>query len=114
MLLPPPLADDWTKWIVGDWQGAGESDAGKGAGTARVELALSGQFLIHRGEAQLTQLNPEYLKKHMQASDEEIERFQRSGYQSLEVYTRDQETGEVIGFRFDTDDLSTPVDERRP
>lgn len=101
MFLPPPLTDDWTRWIVGDWEGAGESDSGKGTGTAHIELALSGQFLIHRGEAKITELNPEYLKKHMHATDEEIERFKRSGYQSLEIYTRDQETGEVIGFLFD-------------
>jgi hypothetical protein len=101
MFLPPPLTDDWCKWIVGEWEGAGESNAGKGRGTVRFELALSGQFLVCRGEAELTELSPEYLKKHMQASDEEIERFQSSGYQSLEIYTIDQKTGEVIGFLFD-------------
>jgi len=101
MFLPPPLTDDWTKWIVGEWEGAGESDSGKGRARASFESALGGQFLIHRGEAKITELNPEYLKKHMHASDEEIERFKRSGYQSLEIYTIDQETGEVIGFLFD-------------
>ncbi len=101
MFLPKPLADDWTRWIVGDWEGAGESDSGKGRGKGHIELALSGQFLIVRSEAEITELNPEYLKKYMHASDEEIERFKRSGYQSLELYTVDQETGEVIGFLFD-------------
>jgi hypothetical protein len=101
MFLPPPLADDWTKWILGEWEGSGESDSGKGLGRARFEMDLSGQFLIDRGEAKITELNPEYLKKHMHASDGEIERFKRSGYQSLEIYTIDQETGEVIGFLFD-------------
>lgn len=101
MFMPPPLTDDWTRWIVGDWEGAGTSDSGKGSGTARIELALGGQFLICRGEAKITELNPNYLKKHMNATDEEIERFQRSGYQSLEIYTVDPQTGEVIGFLFD-------------
>jgi hypothetical protein len=102
MFFPSPLADDWTKWIVGDWEGAGTSNAGKGRGVGRFELALGGQFLICRGQAEITGLDPDYLKKHMQASDAEIERFQRAGYQQLEVYTIDQETGEVIGFLFDS------------
>ena len=29
-----------------------------------------------------------------------IERFRRSGYQALEIYTINQKTGEVIGFLF--------------
>ncbi len=102
MFFPPPLADDWTEWIVGEWEGAGTSDAGKGRGVARFELALGGQFLTCRGQAEILGLDPDYLKKHMQATDAEIERFRRSGYQQLEVYTIDQKTGEVIGFLFDS------------
>jgi len=102
MFFPPPLADDWTKWIVGGWEGAGTSDAGKGRGVGRFELVLGGQFLICRGEAEITGLDPDYLRKHMHATDAEIERFRRAGYQQLEVYTIDQKTGEVIGFLFDS------------
>ena len=102
MFFPTPLADDWTKWIVGEWEGGGGGDEGKGRGTGRFELALGGQFLICRGDSEITELNPDYLKKHMHATDAEIERFRRSGYQMLEVYTIDQETGEVIGFLFDS------------
>ena len=101
MFLPPPLTDDWSRWIVGEWEGAGQSDSGKGRATARFELALGGQFLFCHGQAQITELNPEYLKKHMGASEAEIERFQRSGYQALEIYTTDQKTGEVVAFLFD-------------
>jgi hypothetical protein len=102
MFLPPPLADDWTQWIVGEWEGGGGGDAGKGKGTARFELALGGQFLICRGVSEITELDPDYLKQHMHATDAEIERFRRSGYQMLEIYTIDQKTGEVIGFLFDS------------
>jgi hypothetical protein len=101
MFFPPPLADDWTRWIVGEWEGGGGGNAGKGRGTGRFELALGGQFLICRGAAEITQLDPDYLKKHMHATDAEIERFRRSGYQAWEIYTIDQKTGEVIGFLFD-------------
>src|SRR3974390_2744295 len=94
MFFPPPLADDWTKWIVGEWEGAGSSDAGKGRGGGRFELAFAGQFLICHGEAEITGLDPDYLKKHMNATDAETERFRRSGYQQLEVLTIDQKSGD--------------------
>jgi len=99
--VPPPLSDDWSRWLVGEWQGAGESDTGKGKGVTRIELALGGQFLISRGQAEITELNPDYLKQHLGATDEEIERFRRAGYQALEIYTIDPKTGEVIGYLFD-------------
>jgi len=105
MFLPPPPADEWTKWIVGEWEGSGQSDTGHGKGIERFELALGGQFLISRGEAKITKMTPEqasYLKKNMRASDAEIERFQREGYQSMEIYTIDESTGEVVGYLFDS------------
>ncbi len=102
MFFPQPLDDEWCKWVVGEWEGTGSSDAGKGRGTGHFELALGGQFLICRGQAEITGLDPDYLKKHMHATDSEIERFKRSGYQQLEIYTVDQKTGEVIAFLFDS------------
>jgi len=101
MFLPPALSDEWSQWMVGEWEGVGESDTGKGKGTTRIELALDGQFLISRGAAEITELNPEYLKQHLHATDEEIARFRRTGYRALEIYTIDQQTGEVIGYLFD-------------
>ena len=101
MFLPPPLTDDWTRWIVGEWEGAGKSDAGKGRGTVRVELGLSGQFLILHGECEIAELNEDYLEKNLHASREEIDRFKSSGYQALEIYTIDQGSGDVLGFLFD-------------
>ncbi len=102
MFLPKPLDDDWTKWIVGQWQGSGDSTAGKGAGTMAIELGLNGQFLIISGHAEIGELNADYLKKNMHASDEEVERFKKSPYKALEIYTIDQKTGEVVGFLFDS------------
>jgi len=78
MFFPPPLADDWTKWIVGEWEGGGGGNAGTGRGTVRYELTLGGQFLVCRGQGEITELDPDYLKKHMRATDAEIERFRRS------------------------------------
>lgn len=102
VFFPRPLADDWTAWILGDWEGTGEGNAGKGKGALRYELDLGGQFLVARGQAEITGLDPDYLRKQMNASDEEVERFRSAGYGSLELYTLDPETGEVIAFLFDS------------
>jgi hypothetical protein len=102
MFLPKPLDDDWTSWIVGEWKGTGDSTAGKGTGTMTVELGLNGQFLLIHGEAEVREVNAEYLKKNMNASDEEIDRFKKSPYRVLEIYTIDQKTGEVMAYLFDS------------
>ncbi len=102
LFSPLPLTGDWTDWILGEWEGKGEGSAGKGRGRTRFELALGGQFLISRGEAEITGLDPEYLRKHMHATDEEIELFRRAGYQALEIYTLDPNSGEVIAYLFDS------------
>ncbi len=101
---PRPLNDAWSTWLVGSWEGAGESDTGQGRGVLSIEPALGGQFLICRGQAEITGMTEEqmcYLRSNMHASDEEIERFKRSGYESLEIYTIDPITGDVIGHLFD-------------
>jgi hypothetical protein len=102
MFLPKPLDDEWTKWIVGQWEGSGDSTAGKGKGTSKIELGLNGQFLILSGEAEITEINADYLKKNMHASDDEIEQFKKSPYKAMEIYTVDQKTGEVVGYLFDS------------
>lgn len=101
MFLPKPLDDEWTRWIIGEWEGSGDSTAGKGKCRAKIELGLNGQFLILSGEAEITEINAEYLKKNMNASDEEIERFKNSPYKAVEFFTIDQKTGEIVGYLFD-------------
>jgi len=43
---PKPLDDEWGKWLVGEWEGSVESDAGTGKIRMKIELDLNGQFLI--------------------------------------------------------------------
>ena len=105
LFSPLPLDDEWSRWLVGEWVGSGESEAGSGRGNMRVELGLNGQFLVFTGEAEITEITLEqrqYLKTQLHASDEEIERFKSSPFRSLEIYTIDQETGELVGYLFDS------------
>jgi hypothetical protein len=119
---PEPFDDDWSKWLVGEWKPlSGESDwladeSGsrvkidmneEGTGGIKVELGLNGQFLIMRGSSgELTdeqkKLFKETVKKKRNVSDENIERFLSMSYKSLEIYTIDPKTGEVIGYLFDS------------
>lgn len=102
---PKPLDDDWSKWIVGEWEGSGESDAGTGRGWVKIEFDLNEQFLIMKGEGEITELTAEqiqYLKDTMHASDGDIERFRSSTFKELQIHTIDPKTGEVIGYLFDS------------
>ncbi len=102
---PKPLYDDWSKWLVGEWEGSGESNAGKGKYRIKAEMGLNGQFLIIKGEAEIAEMTDEqkrYLKNTLHASDEEVEKFQSSTFKSLEIYTIDPRTGEVVGYMFDS------------
>jgi hypothetical protein len=117
---PKPLDDDWFKWLVGEWEGSGESsvtdESGKvakidldeqGAGGFKIELGLNGQFLIMRGSSsemtdeQKKQIKDTF-KETINASNEDIERFLSMPYKSLQIQTIDPKTGEVIEYLFDS------------
>jgi effector-binding domain-containing protein len=102
---PLPLDDPWPRWIVGQWTGVGESDAGTGRGIMRAELALNGQFLMITAEAKVEAISAgqeQFLKTQLHATAEEIERFKAAPFRGLELYTVDQATGDVVGYLFDS------------
>lgn len=111
-LAPPKsLDDDWSKWLVGEWEGSAESDMGrfkdwvKGKGWVQIEMGLNGQFLIMKGRSEITELSQEYiqyLKETTHASDEDIKKIRGSTFESLEFRTINPKTGEVIGYLFDS------------
>ena len=101
---PKPLDDDWFKWLVGQWEGAVESDVGIGKVRMKIELGLNGQFLIMKSEAEITEITNEqrqYLRETLNASDEYIEKSQNSTFEELQIHTIDPKTGEVVGYLFD-------------
>jgi hypothetical protein len=102
---PEPLDDDWSKWLVGEWEGLFESDVGTGKIRTKIELGLNGQFLIMKGESKIPETTDEqrqYLRETLHASNEEIEKFQSSTFKELQIHTIDPKTGEVIGYLFDS------------
>ncbi|MGA2323752.1 MAG: hypothetical protein ABSG22_07890 [Sedimentisphaerales bacterium] len=110
--LEPPksLDDNWSKWLVGDWQGTAKSDFGghkdwvKGSCRLNIELALNGQFLVRKGQSQITGLSDEYIKqlKGRHLSDSDIGKMRNSTFESMEIYTIEPKTGEITGYLFDS------------
>ena len=110
--LEPPktLDDDWSKWLVGEWQGTAKSDFGQhkdwviGKCRLNIELDLNGQFLVRKGQSQITGLSDGYVKqlKGQHLSDSEIDKIRSSTFESMEVYTIDRKTGGIIGYLFDS------------
>lgn len=102
---PKPLDDEWSKWLVGDWEGSAESDAGTAQLRTKIEFGMNGQFLIMKGESEITELSDEqrrYLRDTLSASDEEIERYRSSIFKGVQIHTIDPKTGDVIGYLFDS------------
>jgi hypothetical protein len=108
---PKTIDDEWSKWIVGEWEVTAKSDMGKykdwvtGKGSAKIELGLNGQFLIMKYKAKITQISNEYiqyLKETMNISDEDIEKMKNSTFEEIDLQTIDPKTGEFVGYLFDS------------
>lgn len=119
---PKPLDDDWSKWLVGEWEFSGghtdflgddvkEPNELNREQTVRpwfkAELALNGQFVIitsHGGIAMgdLPDEQMQHLKETTHASDEEIKRFLSMPYKSMLIYTIDTKTGDIVEYVFDS------------
>jgi hypothetical protein len=102
---PKPLDDDWNKWLVGEWEGSAESDVGTGKVRTEIDFGMNGQFLIMKGESEITEITDaqrQYYKDTLRASDEDIERYRSSTFRWMQIHTIDPTTGELIGYLFDS------------
>ncbi len=112
ILVPPkPLDDTWSRWLVGQWDCAAESDIPgfkkwvRGSGQMTVELGLGGQFLLTKMEGKMTHLSEEYLeylRQTLHAPEEDIQRLQKMTFGSLELRSIDPQTGRINAHLFDS------------
>ncbi|MCU0917819.1 MAG: hypothetical protein MUC88_25140 [Planctomycetes bacterium] len=111
--LGPPqgLDDEWSRWLVGEWESSSESDqAGfkswvRGTGRVKVEVGIGGQFLMVTKQGRVTHLSDEYvqhLRQTTHAAEEEIDALRRMTFAGLEVFTIDSRAGGIVGHLFDS------------
>ena len=53
MAPPPPVEDDFFKWMEGEWKGYSESEMGKSNDHMTMKMDLGGQFLITTYKSEL-------------------------------------------------------------
>ncbi len=119
---PKPLDDEWSKWLVGEWEvSEGHTDfiggdveepnelsrEQTGSPWLKAELALNGQFVIltTHGAIAMGDLPDEqmqHLKEMTGASDEEIKGFLSMPYRGMLIYTIDTRTGDIVEYYFDS------------
>ncbi|MHC4088447.1 MAG: hypothetical protein ACYSWZ_22585 [Planctomycetota bacterium] len=104
LVVPETLKDDWTEWIVGEWEffyELGEMES-RSKIVMNAKLGLNDQFLIIKYESEITDEAIEELKKSMETSNQEAEKFKSMNHIEVEFFTIDQETGQIIGNLFDS------------
>jgi hypothetical protein len=103
LVVPDTLNDDWTRWIIGEWGDLWEPGSQrKRNGWMKAELGLNGQFLVIRYEIEVTDEDAKSLQDRMQTEDDEAGKFQGQTFKGIEYHTIDTQTGEVIGYLFDS------------
>jgi len=108
---PKGLDDEWSRWLVGEWDVSAESDLAefkcwvKGTGRVKMELGVGGQFLIATKQGEVARLSEQYaqhMRQNVHASEEEIEKLRRMKFAEVEYFTIDLRTGGIIGHLFDS------------
>ena len=111
-LAPPKgLDDEWSRWLIGEWECAGESDLPgfkcwvKGKGQMKAALGVGGQFLVVTRHGQVAQISEEYLqhlRRNMHAPEEEIEKLRQMKFAEVDYRTIDPKTGAIVAYLFDS------------
>ncbi len=57
MMPPPPLADEWSKFLIGEWEGWSEGPEGKSQEWEKISLGLDGQFLLREARTEMGEMH---------------------------------------------------------
>jgi hypothetical protein len=111
-LTPPKgLDDEWSRWLIGEWESAAESDLPdfpcwvKGRGRMKAELGVGGQFLVVTKQGGVDQLSDDYvqhLRRDNHAPEEEIEKLRQMKFAEVDYRTIDPRTGAIVAYLFDS------------
>lgn len=111
-LTPPQaLEDEWSRWLVGEWETSAESDLPgfkcwvKGTGRMKAELGVGGQFLVVTRQGEVAQLSEEYvqhLRQTMHTSEDQIEKLRQMKFAEMDFRTIDPRTGGIVAYLFDS------------
>ena len=108
---PNGLVDEWSRWLIGEWEISAESDLPgfkcwvKGKGRLKAELGVGGQFLVMTKKGSVARVSDEYVKhlrETMHKSEDEIDKLRRTKFEEVDYRTIDPRTGQVIAHLFDS------------
>ncbi len=105
MMPPKPLADDWHKWLVGEWEGESETTMGKTKDWMKVEWGPGKQFLVMHYKGKTIEVNEEMAAKAAEQMNMPMEQFKKmmmQDYYGLGVTTVNPQNGELMGYWFDS------------
>jgi len=111
-LVPPQgLDDEWSRWLVGEWESSAESDLPgfkcwvQGKGQVKAELGVGSQFLVMTKQGQVAHISDEYLqhlRRNTPNADGEIEKLRRMKFAEVDFRTIDPRTGRIVAYLFDS------------
>jgi hypothetical protein len=104
MTPPQPLADDFFKWMVGEWEGWSTSPMGKSQDWQMIEWGLDNQFVMTHYKAKTSEVNEEAMKawaEAMKMSKEDMDKMKDMVYKGMGPMTINPMTGEIVGYWFD-------------
>jgi hypothetical protein len=108
---PKGLDDEWSRWLVGEWESSGESDVAgfkcwvKGTGRVKMELGVGEQFLVVTKQGEVAHISDEYLqylRQNMHASEDQIEKLRTMKFAEVDFRTIDPRTGGIVAYLFDS------------
>lgn len=106
MVPPAPLNDDFTQWMVGEWEGWTESPMGKTKDWQKVEKGLDDQFVIIDYKGTMSSMTPEQVERAaamMNMSKADAEKMMKNWtYKGHGMITLDPTSNEFVAYWFDS------------